>query len=143
MKMSEIIAYYSKPEIAAELVRYAEGREVAVRFSEVFGKRPDTLQFQQDVINAARKGATSFHCSEEKWQDPLQLAQESTKKDMDELRAGWDLIIDIDCKILEWSTICAELLLQSLKFHEVNCASLKFSGGTGWHLGVPGNSFFF
>jgi len=138
MKMSEIIAYYSKPEIAAELVRYAEGREVAVRFSEVFGKRPDTLQFQQDVINAARKGATSFHCSEEKWQDPLQLAQESTKKDMDELRAGWDLIIDIDCKILEWSTICAELLLQSLKFHEVNCASLKFSGGTGWHIGVPG-----
>ncbi len=138
MKLSEIIAYYSKPEIASELVRYAESREVAVRFGEVFGKRPDTLQFKQDVINAARKGATSFHCSEEKWQDPLQLKQESTKKDMDDLRVGWDLIIDIDCKILEWSTICAELLLQSMKFHEVSCASLKFSGGTGWHIGIPG-----
>jgi len=138
MKLSEIIAYYSEPEISAELVRYAEDREVAVRFGEVFGKRPDTLQFQQDVINAARKGATSFHCSEEKWNDPLQLKQDSAKRDMDELRSGWDLIIDIDCKILEWSTICAQLLLESLKFHEVKCASIKFSGGTGWHIGVPG-----
>lgn len=138
MRLSELIRYYSKPAICKELVRYAENREVAVQFTDTFGKRPDVLQLPSDVINAVRRGATSFHCSEERWQNPLALKQESTKKELDDLRIGWDLIIDVDCKNFEWSTICAKLLLESLNFHEVKCASIKFSGGTGWHIGLPG-----
>ena len=138
MRLSEAIGYYSKPGVAEELVRFSENREVAVQFTDKFGKRPDILQYPSDVIKAVRRGATSFHCSEEKWQNPLSLNQESTKKDLDDLRIGWDLIIDIDCKIFEWSKICAKLLLESLGFHDVKCASIKFSGGTGFHIGIPG-----
>lgn len=138
MRLSELIKYYSNPKISAELVAFAENREVALQFGDKFGKRPDMLQFPADVTNAARRGATSFHCSEERWQNPLQLKQESTKKELDENRIGWDLIIDVDCKIFEWSKICAQLLLESLKFHEVSCASIKFSGGSGFHIGLLG-----
>lgn len=138
MRLSDMLRYYSKPGVADELVRYSENREVAVQFNDKFGKRPDMLQFPSDVIEAVRRGATSFHCSEEKWQNPLSLKQESTKKDLDDLRIGWDLIIDIDCKVFEWSKICAKLLIESLRFHEVKCVSIKFSGGTGFHIGIPG-----
>ncbi|MEK6807715.1 MAG: hypothetical protein AABX75_01670 [Nanoarchaeota archaeon] len=138
MRLSDLIAYYSKPGIASEIIRYSEGREVALQFDEIHGKRPDTLQFPKEITDAARRGMTSIHCSQELWRDPLLLSSESTKKDMDDLRAGWDFIIDIDCKLLEWSKICAQLLVESLKYHDVKCISLKFSGGTGWHLGIPG-----
>ncbi|MFH0869149.1 MAG: hypothetical protein V1839_02900 [archaeon] len=138
MRLSELIRYYTTQGIAAELLEYSESREAAVQFGDMFGKRPDALQFPSDIENAVRKGATSFHCSEERWLNPMQLKQESTKKELDELRVGWDLILDIDCKIFEWSKICAKLLLESLRFHNVSCATLKFSGGTGFHIGVPG-----
>ena len=137
MRLSELISYYKK--VAPELVRLAQGREVAVKFGEAgYGKRPDTLQFPSDVLAQVRNGATSFHVSEELWQNPMQLASESSKKQLDELRAGWDLVLDIDCKNLEWSKACAELLMEALKWHEVQCATIKFSGGTGWHVAVPG-----
>jgi len=141
MRLSEMIRYYSKPGIAQELARYAEHREVAVQFQDKFGRRPDIIQFPTDVLNQVRKGATSFHASQERWSNPLKLGPETTKKDMDDLRTGWDLIIDIDCKIVDWSKICAELLIEALKWHEVNCVSLKFSGGSGWHLGIPAEAF--
>jgi len=137
MRLSEIIKYYSKREIGLELVRFAQNREVAVKYKEGFGKRPDILQFPGDVVKLARKGAISFHASEERWSDPLKLKSDSTKAELDKLRIGWDLVLDIDCKVLEWSTICAKLLLEALKYHDLNCASIKFSGGSGWHIGVP------
>ena len=138
MRLSELIKYYSRADVSNAMISFAQNREVAIQFNDKFGKRPDILQFPSDIMGVVRKGATSFHGSEEIWRDPLQLSSESTKKNMDELRAGWDLVIDIDCKLFEWSTICAQLLLDALKFHEITCASLKFSGGTGWHIGVPG-----
>jgi len=137
MRFSEIIRYYSKPGVAQEITRHAEGREVAVQFQDKFGKRPDIIQFPSDVLNQVRKGATSFHASEERWSNPLKLSSEITKREMDDLRAGWDLVIDIDCKFVDWSKICADLLIEALKWHDVNCVSLKFSGGSGWHLGIP------
>jgi hypothetical protein len=137
MRLSEIIRYYSTPGVAQEITRYAEGREVAVQFQDKFGKRPDIIQFPSDVLNQVRKGATSFHASEERWSNPLKLSSETTKREMDDLRASWDLVIDIDCKLVDWSKICADLLVEALKWHDINCISLKFSGGSGWHLGIP------
>ena len=56
---------------------------------------------------------------------------------MDDLRTGFDLILDIDCKNVEWSKLTAELLVKALKHHDLNSFSVKFSGGTGFHIGVP------
>jgi len=137
MRLSEIIKYYSRKDVGAELVRFAQNREVAVKFKEGFGKRPDILQFPGDVVKLVRKGALSFHASEERWSDPLKLNPELGKKELDQLRIGWDLVLDVDCKVLEWSTICAQLLLEALRYHDLKCASLKFSGGSGWHIGIP------
>jgi len=136
MRLSEIIRYYSQPEIVEELIRYATNREVVAKFGEIFGKRPDILQFPKDVIRQVRMGATSWHASEELWSDPLQLRPELEKKDLDKLRIGFDLVLDIDCKILEWSKICAKLLCEALDLHNVQY-DVKFSGGSGFHIGIP------
>jgi len=142
MRLSEIITYYSKPEVCAELVRLAENREFAAHFGlNVLAKRPDVLQFPGDIIKLVRSGATSFHVSEERWSNPMALITGIEKRDMDKLRIGFDLVLDIDCKVLEWSKICADLLVQALEWHNISSTSVKFSGGTGFHIGVPFEAF--
>lgn len=141
MRLSEIIRYYSNKEICSELLKIAKDREVASQFNSAFGKRPDTLQFASDVSKQVRSGTTSFHCSEERWSNPMQLNPAMNKQDLDKLRIGFDLVLDVDCKILEWGTICAKLLLQALKWHGIESYSIKFSGGTGWHIGIPYEAF--
>lgn len=141
MRLSEIIRYYSNKEVCSELLRTARDREVASQFGSAFGKRPDTLQFASDIIKQVRSGATSFHCSEERWSNPMALTTTLDKRELDKIRTGFDLVLDIDCKILEWGTVCAKLLLQALKWHGVDNYSIKFSGGTGWHIGIPFEAF--
>lgn len=141
MRLSEIITYYSNKEICAELLRMAKDREIAAQFTAGFGKRPDTLQFAADVIKQVRNGATSFHCSEERWSNPLILNPSVEKSELDKLRIGFDLVLDVDCKSLDIGTVCAKLILQALKWHGVDNYSIKFSGGTGWHIGVPFEAF--
>ncbi|HLC22204.1 MAG TPA: hypothetical protein VJJ79_00335, partial [Candidatus Nanoarchaeia archaeon] len=70
-----------------------QDREIAPRYNEGFGRRPDVLQFPGDVLELARKGATSFHISEERWEDPLTLKTGLRKRDLEENRRGWDLIL--------------------------------------------------
>ncbi len=138
MRQSEIIKYYSREDIQKEIVRLSQGREVIATFqNKSFGKRPDMIQFPAEVKAIARKGATSFHASEERWLDPLKLKVESSVKELDNLRSGWDFVIDIDCKILDYSKDAAALLIKALKDHNINCYSVKFSGGSGFHIGVP------
>ena len=96
MKLSEIIRYYSNKDICVELLRAAKDREVASQFNSVFGKRPDTLQFASDIIKQVRSGATSFHCSEERWSNPMALTAAIDKRDLDKLRIGFDLVLDVD-----------------------------------------------
>ncbi len=141
VRHSEAIQYYSKPGIAEELVRISQDREVVVNFQDKFGKRPNMLQFPAEVREGARSGATSFHISEERWKDPMQLRLDMNKKDMNDLRIAWDFIIDIDCPWFEYSTISASLLLEALKQHGIRCASIKFSGNRGWHIGIPFEAF--
>ncbi|UCD04410.1 MAG: hypothetical protein JSW73_02115 [Candidatus Woesearchaeota archaeon] len=138
MRQSEVIKYYSRKEIGNELVRFAKNREVAAKFREgSFGKRPDTIQFPRDVISLAKDGAFSFHASEEHWSNPMQIKTDMRRVELDKLREGWDLVLDVDCKELEYSRICAQLLLDALEYHDVKSTSIKFSGGTGFHIGVP------
>jgi hypothetical protein len=64
-----------------------------------------------------------------------------TSEQLNELRQGWDLIIDIDSKYLEYSKIAAELIIEALKFHNVTNIGLKYSGNKGFHIGIPWNAF--
>ena len=133
--------YYSRKEVQKQIVKTAKNREVAILFGEYgFGKRPDILQYENDVAELAEQGATSFHLSEEHWGNPLAIETGMIKSKLDKIRVGWDLVLDIDAPF-EFSRITAKLLIEALQFHDVNNISLKFSGGKGFHIGVPFSSF--
>jgi len=133
--------YYSRKDIQQLLISEAKNREIAFRYVETFGKRPDILQYENDIYSLAEKGVTSFHMSEELWSEPLELKTEMSKEELDKLRIGWDLIIDIDSKYLEYNKIAAELLVEALKFHNIKNMGVKFSGGTGFHVGLSFKAF--
>jgi len=138
MRQSEIIKYYSKPGMAKEITRLASSRETIAQFGlNIVGKRPDMINMPGDVTRLARQGATSFHTSEEIWDDPLRLSSDCTRMEMDALRAGWDFIIDIDSPNVKYGKITAKLILQAFEYHGLKNASLKYSGNKGFHIGVP------
>ena len=83
------LMYYSRPDIKKAMFEFSKNRECVPRYFEGFGKRPDTFQYESDISEQVRKGATSFHCSEELWKDPLEISTELTRKDFDEIRIGW------------------------------------------------------
>ena len=138
LKKEEIISYYSREDIQEEIFRESKDREIAVRYAEGgFGKRPDILQFKNDVSELAKQGVTSFHMSEERWENPLDLRTGMNRKQLDELRKGWDLVFDIDSPDVEFSKVVAELLIDSLKFNDIENIGCKYSGNKGFHLVVP------
>lgn len=137
-----LIGYYLRKEIVKELLDISKNREVAVLFNgESFGKRPDTLQYENDIRELVKTGATSFHVSEEHWSNPLALKAQMTKKELDDLRIGWDLVLDIDSKHLEYSKIAASLVVDALSFYDIQSISVKFSGNHGFHIAVPYKAF--
>jgi len=133
--------YYSKPEIQQILFDFSENREISPRYFQGFGKRPDTFQYPGDIFEMVKKGATSFHCSEELWRDPMELSTDHPPEKLNELRIGWDLLIDIDSKYIDYSKIMAEIIINMLKFHGVKNIGIKFSGSKGFHLIVPWKAF--
>ena len=133
--------HYARKEVQEAIFNFCKNREVVVRYYEKFGKRPDTLEYPSDIIQYVRNNATSFHCSEEIWSDPLQLSTNLSREDLDNLRTGFDLLIDIDSKYLDYSKITAELLIKALEFHEVRNIGIKFSGNKGFHIIIPWKAF--
>ncbi len=137
------LRYYKRREIQEALVEHAQDKEIGMRFNDTFGKRPDILSYPRDVLELALRNATSFHASEERWSNPLALSSTLSKKELEELRSGWDLVLDIDCKIFEYSRICADLVVKFLCYCGVDKTALsaKFSGNKGFHIGVPFEAF--
>lgn len=136
--MTDTLEYYSRKYIQKAILDSSKNREVAIKYSSgSFGKRPDTLNFEQDVFELAKQGATSFHVSEEHWNNPLLLKTGMTKNDLDKLRIGYDILLDVDTKFIEYAKETAELLIDALKFHNVKNIGLKFSGNSGFHIGIP------
>lgn len=133
--------YYKRRDVQKSIAVFSANREVVPRYFEAFGKRPDTIQYESDVMSLAERGATSFHCSEEMWRDPLEIRNEMTEEQFNNLRIGWDLLLDIDTKYIEYGKIAAELLVEALKFHSVHNIGIKFSGGSGFHICVPWQAF--
>lgn len=135
------LSHYKRTDIREEIIANSGDREVAAKFNDSFSKRPDVLRHASDILELAKQGATSFHASEELWKNPLQLDPSLRKHELDGLRKGWDLVIDIDCGFFEYSRIAADLVVKALKFHNVKSVSCKFSGNKGFHIGVPFESF--
>lgn len=133
--------YYLRRDIQEALTSEAKNREIVPRYLHQFGKRPDIITYVNDIAALANKGATSFHCSEELWHNPLGLSTEMARDKVSELRKGWDLILDIDCKFIEYSKLATELLIEAIRFHNVKNIGLKFSGGTGFHIGLSFEAF--
>lgn len=133
--------YYSRPEIQKAIFDFAKNREISPRYFEGFGKRPDCFQYQGDVFELVKKGATSFHCSEELWSDPLRIETGMTPEQLNDIRIGWDLLFDIDSKYIDYSKIMAEIIIKMLNFHGIKNVGVKFSGSKGFHLIVPWKAF--
>ncbi|MBW2993898.1 hypothetical protein KY315_00585, partial [Candidatus Woesearchaeota archaeon] len=140
--LSTLLKHYKRKDVRDAIVKAAEDREIAIKFGDKgFGRRPDLLKYPKDVLEFAKKGATSFHCSEELWVNPLQLNPNLKRADMDDIRKGWDLVLDIDCPELEYSKIAADLLVQALRHQGIKSLSVKFSGNHGFHIAVPFKAF--
>jgi len=135
------LLYYSRPDIRKAMFEFSKHRECVPRYFEGFGKRPDAFQFDSDVLELAKKGATSFHCSEEIWQDPLELSTDNKPEDIKNNRIGWDLLIDVDSKYLDYSKIYGEILVEVLHNHGIKNIGVKFSGSKGLHIIVPFKAF--
>ncbi len=134
--------YYSRPEIQKAIFEFCKKREVAPSYMmESFGKRPDSLEYPGDIFEMVKKGATSFHCSEELWENPMKISTGMNEEQLNELRTGWDLLIDIDSKYFDYSKIMAELIIKIFRFHGLRNIGVKFSGSKGFHIIVPWKSF--
>jgi len=135
------LMYYSMPEIRKAILQFSQNRECIPQYYEGFGKRPDNFQYESDILEQVRRGATSFHCSEELWQDPLEISTEMKENEINELRIGWDLLLDIDSPYLEYSKIYTKLLIKVLKNHGIENVRVKFSGSKGFHIIIPWKAF--
>jgi|TARA_B100001964_G_C14247740_1_gene608322 hypothetical protein len=141
LSLNVTLSHYKRKDIQEEIIKAAENKEIAIRYDDKFGSRPDVLNNPNDILELAKQKATSFHASEELWSNALQLNPNMKKHEIGDLRTGWDLVLDIDCSIFEYSRITANLVIKVLKFHNVKSISCKFSGNKGFHIGVPFQSF--
>ena len=81
------LKYYSQEKIQKAIIRHSLHKEVVASYGgKGFGKRPDTLNYDSDILELAKQGATSFHISEEHWKNPRNLVPGMTKRQLDELR---------------------------------------------------------
>ncbi len=133
--------YYSRPEVQKAIFEFSKNREICPRYFEGFGKRPDTFEYPGDMFELVKRGATSFNCSEELWEDPLKIETGMAEKQLNELRIGWDLLIDIDCKYIDFSKKAAQAIIAVFKAHNIKNFGLKFSGNKGFHILLPWKAF--
>ncbi len=138
-KMTQL--YYSRKDVQEAIFEFSKNREICPRYFEGFGKRPDSFQYKNDVFELVKKGATSFHGSEEIWSDPLKIKTGMNETQLNELRIGWDLLMDIDSKYIDYSKIMAKLIIELLNFHGIKNIGLKFSGSKGFHILIPWKAF--
>ena len=141
MFLAKTLRFYKRKEVREALLKQAQDKEVAVQFKDFFGKRPDALLYDADILELAKKKATSFHCSEELWINPLNISSEMKTDELNAQRKGWDLILDIDCHHFLYSKIASHLLIKILKDHDIENVTCKFSGNKGFHLAVPFEAF--
>lgn len=134
----KILKYYSRKFVQEALLESSRKREiVGVYGTGSFDKRPNILVYQNDIMEMVKKGIVSFHGSVERWLNPMSLESGMTPTQMQKLRIGWDLIIDPDCPDFEISKKAVKIICESLEDHGMSSYSIKFTGGKGFHIGIP------
>jgi len=143
MYQEQIKDYYNRPEIQKAILEVCENREVVpVLANGGFGSRPDAVYYEKDIDQMFKNGAVELHGSVERWRNPLSLKSDMRKEEQDDLRIGWDLIIDIDChKTLKEAKIAALTVIEALELYKISNYGVKFSGNRGFHISVPFEAF--
>jgi hypothetical protein len=134
--------HYKQAHVQEAMLAISQGKEVVGSFGGTgYAQRPNMIMYPDDIMTQVEAGITSFHVSEETWQNPISLVPGMDTKEMDGIRTGWDLIIAIDCNHWEYSKIAAHLIIQALEHAGLTCVSCKFSGNHGFHIAVPFECF--
>jgi hypothetical protein len=141
LTIRDTLLWYKRPDVRAAMLVGALNKEIGVRYAESFGKRPDALEYEQEILQAVQRGATSFHASEELWSSPLAIETGMSKERSIELRTGWDLVLDIDFTNFAATKLITAALCSELERHGVTHYGVKFSGNKGFHIGVAWESF--
>ncbi len=129
-----VISYYSRSDIRDVMIKWARGREVVGVFGNgAYGSRPNMLLGPADITAMVKAGVVEFHCSLERWSNPMALKS----GDYDKLRVGWDLVLDIDCATIEHGKAGVHAITWALRKHGVRNFWIKFTGGNGFHVGIP------
>ena len=132
MSFQSVFNWYSRESVQKALIEVSKNREVVSVFKDgSFGKRPDVIQYPGDIMQAVAEGTISFHGSVEQWSNPMQLDVGMNRNDLDNLRTGWDVILDPDVKDFEIGKTVAKQTIEALKDHGIKNYSLKFTGGKG------------
>jgi len=135
-------SYYARKEIQQAIYEFCKNREVVGNFNnKFFAKRPDCLDYPADVFKSVKQGVTSFHCSEELWSNPLEINRDFSEEQYNQIRIGWDFLIDIDSKYLDYSKVAAKIIIKFLEHHNIKNIGIKFSGSKGFHLIIPFKAF--
>jgi len=134
--------YYSRKDVQEALLEVSKSREVVGVFSNgSFGKRPNVLLYPNDIIEMVKEGVVSFHGSVERWSNPMSLEPGMIKQQLDNLRIGWDLIIDPDCPDFELAKLSTKIIIEAFKDHGISSFSVKLTGGKSFHIGIPFEAF--
>jgi len=134
MNPADILRYYNRDDIKEELLKIAKNKEVVGVFKNgSYSQRPNTILYPQDIIALVRTGCIEFHCSLEHWKNPILIKDGNYNK----MRIGFDIILDVDCKVFDISKIATNIFLNILERHDIKNYSLKFTGGKGFHIGIP------
>lgn len=135
----KVFEYYSREDVLQKLFENSKNREVVGAYVDGnYDVRPNVFQYENDILQMVKKGVTSFHYSVERWSHPMQLIESK----YDELRIGWDFIIDIDSKIgIEGAQLAAVLICNFLEKYGIRNYGIKFSGSRGFHICLPFEMF--
>ncbi|MCS7123508.1 MAG: hypothetical protein RMJ17_02975 [Candidatus Aenigmarchaeota archaeon] len=130
--------WYLRKDVVNFLLKFSKNREFVPMFEDgSFGKRPFTLQYEQDIIELVNSSVVSFHCSVERWLNVSMLRAGMSKEDLDNLRIGFDFIIDPDTKDFLIAKDVVKGIIECLKDHGVKSFLIKFSGGKSFHIFIP------
>lgn len=142
MHYLEVLKYYSNPLVQKEMLSIAKDREVVGSIDDgSYLKRPDVILYPKDIEGKVKDGAVAFHCSVERWTQPMQLSTNLKQEEIENLRKGFDFLIDIDAKVkLEHAAIATRVVYNFLKDLGIE-STIKFSGSRGFHVGIAGNAF--
>ncbi len=143
MNRKEIIDYYSREEVIDSILNISKDREISGTLSGGgYTSRPNVLQYSNDLLGLVKKGCVAFHGSVERWKNPMKLDTKMRKEDMDRLRKGWDLILDIDSAMgLEAAKMTLKKIIYLLEDYGIDGYGMKFSGRRGFHVVVPWKAF--